>query len=192
MVWSKTLAFPMLCCFASPLTNTVHVGPKRKPKVRNGTNWTCHQCTSFASHGLLGGLQLPLRLADGLPDVLHHEDAGGELLMWALLVRLRRQVLPHNRHTPTLQPEPSCLGGRQGWISQLNLWNVFLSCISVFPHRHRHIHTPWPAASGQACLDFSPLLSFHRSAQIYSDTKKQRLFIPDMCFLFCPLKGKKT
>ena len=37
MVWSKTLAFPMLCCFASPLTNTVHVGPKRKPKVRNGT-----------------------------------------------------------------------------------------------------------------------------------------------------------
>ena len=128
MVCSKFLELAVLCFFAPLVDDQQYMwGPNERQRLATEQNRTCHQSISLAGHRLLSGLQLPLRLADGLPDVLHHEEGGcllqaGVELLSSLLVRLQQaSLLPHtNRHTPTL-PLPSCLGARRA---------VFLNCIS--------------------------------------------------------------
>ena len=121
----------MLCCFAPLVVDQQYMWGRKesqrlgKRKIKIDT--TCHQSISFASHGLLGGLQLPLRLDDSLPDVLHLElEAVSEPVVncwcWSAC---RKSYCTTDTHPTQLSR------GTQGCIFQLHLQNVFLNCISV-------------------------------------------------------------
>ena len=152
MVCSKILAFAVLCFFALLVDDQQYMwGPNESQRLATEQNRTCHQSISFAGHGLLSGLQLPLRLADGLPDVLHHEEGGcllqaGVELLSSLLVRLRRVSLTALQQTHTHPASAQLSRGKQGCISQLHFLTQFVKCISqlyfcLTTQRHKHTST---------------------------------------------------
>ena len=159
------------------------------PKVRKGRELTCHQCTSFAGHSFLGGLQLPLRLDDGLPDVLHHEVAGGKLLMGALLVRLRH--LPVSDRTT--EAHPPCLSPAVLGQAGLLFSTQFVKCISQLcfclntqaqTQTHRNTNT-LASFLGTGRPGFFTLVQHSRVDWNLFWQKKTVSIHP--CFFFCPL-----
>ena len=192
MVWSKTLAFPMLCCFASPLTNTVHVGPKRKPKVRNGT-------TGLAISALL-------LLATAFSAASSSLSASLMACLMSSITRMpaancwcgRRWSDCDGRSYRTTDTHPPCRlspavsgAGRAGFLNsicEMYFSAVFL-CFRTDTDTYTH---PGQLPQGRHAWIFHPCSAFTGRLKFTLTPKKQRLFIPDMCFLFCPLKGKKT
>ena len=121
----STLAFAVQCCFASSLTNsTCEAQTKAKGEEKRKS---FHQRSSFACHGPLGGLELPLSLGDRLPDVLHHQNCKDRC--WSGCGKSYGTTDTHP------SPMPSCLEARRAgflkFISKQNFVAEFVKSISV-------------------------------------------------------------
>ena len=178
----------MLCCFASSLTNAQYMwGPNESQRLEMEKK-----------------LDLPSAHFFCLPPPSPRPPAPSPPGWWpawcppsrgcrwgtvdgALLVRLRRQVLPHNRHThpPCLSPAVS---GQAGLHFSTQFVFLYFSTVFLSYHTQRQRHTDIIASCLRAGRPgFFTLAQLSQVGSNLLWREKTRLFTPDMSFLLCSL-----